>query len=556
MKRFPRTSSPSNLSVFASCLLSFLMLLAPVASLAGSVKAAEAANASAEAQRKLTAAQKTEAFLFNAPLPAATPDVSATMTDSFTDGDADSKAEFGDTITYTADIINDGPVDATGVSFDATLDPNTELVSGSVKVSPLAFNDSYVTVKDTPLAGGASLLTNDTGQPGTPTLVVSAVVGCADATAPFENCATAQGGEVDVNADGTFTYTPASGFEGADSFNYTISNGVTPPNPGVDDTATATINVDAAPTVTATTPTDNAQGVNPTSDITVTFSEPVDVTGAWFTISCTTSGTHTATVTGGPTTFTLNPDTNLVGDETCTVTIVAAQVTDQDSNDPPDQMAADYVFDFQTDAEPEVTTTSPANGDNGVPTNANVVVNFSENVTATTSSFKIECPAGPANAKTFAVTGSGTNAVTLNPTADLPAGVTCTVTVVANQISDADAFDPPDNMAADYVFSFTTDAAPEVTTTTPTNGATNLPTNTTVQVNFSENVNATTSSFKIECPAVGNLQPFTLSASPSNSFTLTPSANLPGGTTCTVTVIAAQVTDQDGNDPPDNMAAD
>ncbi len=555
MKRVPCTSSHSNLRVFTACLLSFLMLLAPVATLAGPANAAEAANAAAEARRKLTADQKMESFLFNAPLPAATPDMSATMTDAFADGDGDLKAEFGETITYTADIINDGPVDATGVSFNSTIDPNTEFVSGSVKVSPLAFNDSYVATKDTPLTGGASLLTNDTGKPNTPTLVVSAVVGCADVTAPFDNCATTAGGQVDVNADGTFTYDPPSGFEGSDSFNYTISNGVTPPNPGVDDTATVTFNVDAAPTVTATTPADNALGVDPTSNISVTFSEPVNVTGTWFTISCTTSGTHTATVTGGPTTFTLNPDTDLVGNETCTVTIVAAQVTDQDSNDPPDQMAADYVFDFQTDAAPAVTTTSPTNGAVGVATNVNVVINFSENITHTASAFKIECPA-PGNLKTFVATGSGTNQITLNPTADLPAGTTCTVTVDKDEISDSDAFDPPDNMVADYVFSFTTDAAPAVTTTSPTNGAANLPTNTTITVNFSENVNATTNSFKIECPAPGNLQTFSLSASPSNTFTLTPTTSLPGGVTCTVTVIAAQITDQDGNDPPDNMVAD
>ncbi|HJU55501.1 MAG TPA: Ig-like domain-containing protein, partial [Pyrinomonadaceae bacterium] len=426
MKRFPHTSSHSNLRVFTSCLLSFLMLLAPVATLAGSVKAAEANAAAAESQGKLTPDQKMESFLFNAPLPAATPDMSATMTDAFADGDGDTKAEFGETITYTADITNNGPVDATGVSFNSTIDPNTDFVAGSAKVSPLAFNDSYVATKDTTLTGGASLLTNDTGLPGTPTLVVSAVVGCADVTAPFDNCATTAGGQVDVNADGTFTYDPPSGFEGSDTFNYTISNGVTPPNPGVDDTATATFNVDAAPTVTMTTPADNALGVDPTSNITVTFSEPVNVTGTWFTISCTTSGAHTATVSGGPTTFTLNPDTDFVGNETCTVTIVAAQVTDQDSNDPPDQMAADYVFDFQTDAPPAVTTTSPTNGAVGVATNANVIINFSENITHTASAFKIECPA-PGNLQTFVASGSGTNQITLNPTADLPAGTTCTV---------------------------------------------------------------------------------------------------------------------------------
>ncbi len=56
----------------------------------------------------------------------------------------------------------------------------------------------------------------------------------------------------------------------------------------------------------------------------------------WFTISCATSGAHTATVSGGPTTFTFDPDADFTAGESCTVTIVAANVTDQDVTDPPD----------------------------------------------------------------------------------------------------------------------------------------------------------------------------------------------------------------------------
>ncbi len=85
------------------------------------------------------------------------------------------------------------------------------------------------------------------------------------------------------------------------------------------------------------------------SDIDITFSEPVNVTGSWFSISCGTSGSHTATVSGGSTTFTLNPDTDFVTIETCTVTIIAAQVTDLDTDEPFDTMAADYVFSFDTE---------------------------------------------------------------------------------------------------------------------------------------------------------------------------------------------------------------
>ena len=214
--------------------------------------------------------------------------------------------------------------------------------------------------------------------------------------------------------------------------------------------------MDAAPTVNATTPADNATQVANNTNITITFSEPVNVTGNWFQIVGSVSGTRNVAdtvVTGGPTTFTINPTTDFTNGETVTVTVVAAQVADQDGNDPPENMAANFVFDFTIDLAPAVTTTNPTNGAIDILKGANIVINFNENVNVTTSSFTIECPA-PGNTQAFAVTGSGTNQVTLNPNADLPPGVICTVTVVANQVSDTDAGDPPDNMDANFVFSF------------------------------------------------------------------------------------------------------
>src|ERR671939_47574 len=109
---------------------------------------------------------------------------------------------------------------------------------------------------------------------------------------------------------------------------------------------------DQAPTVTSTNPADGAGNVALNSDVTITFSEPVNVTGSWFSISCSSSGGHTAAASGGPTTFTLDPDSDFTGSETCTVTVFAANVTDQDATDPPDNMAANYVFSFSTVAPP------------------------------------------------------------------------------------------------------------------------------------------------------------------------------------------------------------
>ena len=64
---------------------------------------------------------------------------------------------------------------------------------------------------------------------------------------------------------------------------------------------------DAAPQVTSTSPANGAGGVAVNSNVSVTFSEPVTISPTGFDLSCTTSGTHAATVSGGPTTFTLDP---------------------------------------------------------------------------------------------------------------------------------------------------------------------------------------------------------------------------------------------------------
>ncbi len=105
---------------------------------------------------------------------------------------------------------------------------------------------------------------------------------------------------------------------------------------------------DLAPTVTSTSPANNAGSVLLDSNVSITFSEPVTASGAWFTIDCPSSGAHTAAVAGGPQTFMLDPDVDFASSETCTVTVLAAQVADQDTDDPPDHMSANYIFAFGT----------------------------------------------------------------------------------------------------------------------------------------------------------------------------------------------------------------
>ncbi|MEI8082124.1 MAG: ExeM/NucH family extracellular endonuclease [Actinomycetes bacterium] len=107
--------------------------------------------------------------------------------------------------------------------------------------------------------------------------------------------------------------------------------------------------VDNPPTVSSTTPATDATNVAANSDVTVTFSENVTATGEWFGMVCPTSGTRAVAdtvVTGGPLTFTINPNVDFASGETCTVTVFAAQVKDQDGT--ADPMAANYAWSFTT----------------------------------------------------------------------------------------------------------------------------------------------------------------------------------------------------------------
>jgi uncharacterized protein len=78
--------------------------------------------------------------------------------------------------------------------------------------------------------------------------------------------------------------------------------------------------------ITDTDPDDGAADVPVDSDVTVTFSEAVD--DPTFGISCADSGAHTFATSGGPESFTLDPDTDFGAGEQCTVTVQAGDDVD------------------------------------------------------------------------------------------------------------------------------------------------------------------------------------------------------------------------------------
>jgi endonuclease G len=110
--------------------------------------------------------------------------------------------------------------------------------------------------------------------------------------------------------------------------------------------------VELGPWVAGTDPIADGFNVPYDDTITVDFSEPVDVTGSWFDITCTNSGAHnSATVASynGAKGYHITPNTGFQFGEQCTVTIAHANVHDQDLDDSApniDTLFADYSWTF------------------------------------------------------------------------------------------------------------------------------------------------------------------------------------------------------------------
>lgn len=138
----------------------------------------------------------------------------------------------GDVIRYHTVIKNTGTGDANNVQITIPPPSNTTLVGGSIKTSALAVDDSYNASFNTAFSG-SSVLANDFGVPLPAAVLTYGTT--ADATAVNAGVAatTDAGGTITLLADGTFTYTPPTGFSGTDKFKYITGNGNLPNNDAI-----------------------------------------------------------------------------------------------------------------------------------------------------------------------------------------------------------------------------------------------------------------------------------------------------------------------------------
>jgi hypothetical protein len=235
-----------------------------------------------------------------------------------------------DFFTYTV-------IDGNGGKASATV----TLTVGAVNDPPIAVDDDATTAEDVRVT--IAVLAND-GDPENDDLSIESVTQGANGSAAINN------------PDGTVTYTPATDFNGSDSFDYTISDG----NGG---TASATVSVSVAPVNDA--PIAEDQSVSTAEDagvaVTLTGADVDDDPLSFQVISDPAHGQLTGTAPA----LTYTPDPDYNGSDSFTFQVSDGDLTDDGTvsisvgaaNDPP-VAAADAAT---TDEDFPVTITVLAN---------------------------------------------------------------------------------------------------------------------------------------------------------------------------------------------------
>ncbi|MDC3383190.1 Ig-like domain-containing protein [Candidatus Pelagibacter ubique] len=225
-----------------------------------------------------------------------------------------------------------------------------------------------------------------------------------------------------------------------------------------------------------------------------------------------------------------------------------------------------YVYEYSLSTafdlgftDPILSSSVPADNATGVAVDANIVLNFSENVDAesggtitihkTTDDSQVES----ISVTSSQVTGTGSTQITVNPSSNFDDLTEYYVLI------SADAFDDVDGrsyagISSTEALSFTSvNTIPTLTSSVPDDDAIGVALNSTIVLNFSENVDAesggtitikkTTSNATVETISVTSSQ---VTGSGSSQITITPSSNFEENTEYSILISNTAFDDSDG----------
>jgi trimeric autotransporter adhesin len=268
----------------------------------------------------------------------------------------------------------------------------------------------------------------------------------------------------------------------------------------------------ASPTLSSSTPADNATNVIKDGTIVLNFSKNVVVGSGNITIKIASSDVSIETievnnpeVTGsGTSQITIDPQTNW-GQNTEYYVLIDATAFDDTSGNSYEGISSTTALTFTVANDTPILSTSvPANNATSVALDANIVLNFSENVTAQSGNITIKKADNTifetiSVADTTKVTGTGTNQITINPSSDFVLNTDYYVLI------DGTAFD--DSSGGSYAgigsataltFTSFANVLPTLSSSTPADDAPNVARDANIVLNFSENVTVQTGNITIK----------------------------------------------------------
>ena len=318
-------------------------------------------------------------------------------------------------------------------------------------------------------------------------------------------------------------------------------------------TSSVTFTIGPPLAVSSVTPVNLSTGVLTDATVTVAFNQALNcatITSSNVTVKGPSGFAVTGALVCSGSGVTFTPAADLAINSTYTATITTGV-----TNGGGDALASNYVWTFRTGSTasttpPTVTAVTPLNTATGVGLNTAITAAFDEAMSAATMTSANFTLTGPgATAVGGAVTYNSTsNILTLTPASSLtPLTLyTATVTTGAKNLAGV-------AMTANFVWTFTTGAAPDITpptviSTNPLNLATGVPLNQAIAATFSEAMNPTTISQTTFTLAQGStpVSGAVTYAAVGTTATFTPTSSLTANTVYTA-MITTGVTDVAGN---------
>jgi len=300
-----------------------------------------------------------------------------------------------------------------------------------------------------------------------------------------------------------------------------------------------------APSVISTVPVNGATGVPVNQVLNATFNEAM---------KCATLTSTTFTVTGpgtaavaGTVSCTGNIATFTPGAALTVNTLYTATITTGAQDLAATAMAGNYVWSFlavPAPTPPTVISTVPINLATGVPINQALTATFSVAMNAATidtTTFKVSGPGGAAVTGVVTYVASGSIA-TFTPAASLASSTVYTATITTGAMDLEGAA-----LVSNYVWTFTTAAAPDITpptviSTIPADAAIDVPFNQVISATFSKPMNPATISsatFRLTGPGATVVTGLVAYAAVGKTLTFIPTANLAPSTLFTATITTA-----------------